>query len=241
MPLVVRFSSKARTANQSWWDIDPLTLLAAANAAVAAVKTGCQLYKDVKGAAGNVREILDDLHKQFGGKKLTKEQAVQYEKEKERVKEIAKTDPNDVIGQLGDYLGKFFDAYDQIEQLFYEEERNAKKVYKGDVSPSRRALQRVLILSRLDAMQTELREIMVYQTPPELGDVWTRFEKMRSQIGKEQETARKEEERAQRVADYKRSLEVVKWKRRMTYVIAVLLIVLELWALLITATTMRRF
>lgn len=90
-------------------------------------------------------------------------------------------------------------------------------------------------------MQTELREIMVYQTPPELGDVWTRFEKMRSQIGKEQETARKEEERAQRVADYKRSLEVVKWKRRMTYVIAVLLIVLELWALLITATTMRRF
>jgi len=82
---------------------------------------------------------------------------------------------------------------------------------------------------------------MVYQTPAELGDLWTRFEKMRSQIGKEQEAARKEEERVQRAADYKRSLEVVKWKRRMAYVIAVLLIVLEIWALLITATTMRRF
>ena len=36
-----------------------------ANAAVAAVKKGCQLYKDIKGAAGNVKEVLDDLDKQF--------------------------------------------------------------------------------------------------------------------------------------------------------------------------------
>jgi hypothetical protein len=125
--------------------------------------------------------------------------------------------------------------------LFYEEERNAKKVYKGDVSPSRRALQRVLILSRLDTMQAELREILVYQTPAELGDLWTRFEKMRSQIGKEQEAARKEEERLQRVADYQRGLKIAKWKRRMTYVIAILLVVLEVWALLITAAMTRRF
>lgn len=233
--------SKVRTVNQSWWAIDPLTLLAAANAAVAAVKTGCQLYKDVKGAAGNVKEILDDLHKQFGGQKLTKEQAVHYEKEKARVKEIAKADPNDVIGQLGDYLGKFFDSYDQIEQLFYEEERNAKKVYKGDVSPSKRALQRVLIRSRLDALQAELREVMVYQTPAELGDLWTRFEKMRSQIGKEQEVARRGEEQAQRVADYRRSLVIAKWKRRAAYVFVVLLVIVEIWALLITAAMTRRF
>ena len=232
---------EVKASNQSWWAIDPLTLLAAANAAVAAVKTGCQLYKDVKGAAGNVKEILDDLHKQFGGQKLTKEQAVHYEKEKARVKEIAKTDPNDVIGQLGDYLGKFFDAYDQIEQLFYEEEKNAKKVYKGDVSPNRRALQRVLILTRLDTMQAELREILVYQTPAELGDLWTRFEKMRSQIGKEQEAARKEEERVQKVADYQRGLKIAKWKRRMMSVIAILLVILEVWALLITAAMTRRF
>lgn len=90
-------------------------------------------------------------------------------------------------------------------------------------------------------MQAELREIMVYQTPPELGDVWTRFEKMRSQIGKEQEAARREEERVQRAGDYKRSLVIAKWKRRSAYVFVVLLIVIEIWALLITAATTRRF
>ena len=215
--------------------------MAAANAAVAAVKKGCQLYKDIKGAAGDVKAVLDDLHQQIAGKNLTREQKVKYEAEKERVKEIARTDPNDVIGQLGDHLGKFFDALDQIEQLYYEEEKKAKQVYKGDVSTSRRALQRVLILSRLDALQAVLREIMVYQTPPELGDLWTRFEKMRSQIGKEQEAARKEEDRKQKIADYKRSLRVAKWKQRAVYVVAVLLIVIEIWALLITAAMTRRF
>ena len=45
--------------------MDPITLFAMANAAVSAVKKGCQLYKDIKGAAGNVKEVLDDLDKQF--------------------------------------------------------------------------------------------------------------------------------------------------------------------------------
>ena len=94
-----------------------------ANAAVMAVKKGCQLYKDVKSAAGNVQEILDDLHSQFAGKKLTKVQVTQYEKEKERVKEIAKADPSMVLGELGQHLGTFFDTVDQVEALFYAEEK----------------------------------------------------------------------------------------------------------------------
>ena len=90
-----------------------------ASAAVSAVKKGCQLYKDVKSAAGDVQAILDDLQNQFAGKKLSKAQVAQYEKEKERVKEIGRSDPNDVLGQLADHLGKFFDAVDQVEALFY--------------------------------------------------------------------------------------------------------------------------
>ena len=33
--------------------MDPLTLFALANGAVQAIKKGCQLYKDIKGAAGD--------------------------------------------------------------------------------------------------------------------------------------------------------------------------------------------
>jgi len=211
-----------------------------ASAAVSAVKKGCQLYKDVKSAAGDVQAVLDDLQNQFAGKKLSKAQVTQYEKEKERVKEIGRSDPNDVLGQLADHLGKFFDAVDQVEALFYEEERNSTEVYKGEVSASRRALQRVLIRSRLEALQVELREMMVYQTPPELGNLWTRFEAMRVQIGKEQEVARAKEETQRAIARHKRKLVISKWQDRALYFVVVFIMALEIWGLLITIAMTRR-
>jgi len=211
-----------------------------ASAAVSAVKKGCQLYKDVKSAAGDVQAILDDLQNQFAGKKLSKAQVAQYEKEKERVKEIGRSDPNDVLGQLADHLGKFFDAVDQVEALFYEEEKQSTEVYKGEVSASRRALQRVLIRSRLEALQVELREMMVYQTPPELGNLWTRFEAMRVQIGKEQEVARAKEETQRAIARHKRKLVISKWQDRALYFVLVFIMALEIWGLLITIAMTRR-
>ena len=47
--------------------MDPLTLFALANGAVSAIKAGCKLYKDIKGAAGDVKEVLKDLDEQFHG------------------------------------------------------------------------------------------------------------------------------------------------------------------------------
>ena len=41
--------------------MDPLTLFALANGAVSAVKAGCKLYKDIKGAAGDVKDVIKDL------------------------------------------------------------------------------------------------------------------------------------------------------------------------------------
>lgn len=193
--------------------MDPLTLLALANGAVAAVKKGCQLYKDIKSAAGDVKGVLDDLDKQFNKihetKPPTREQRQQFEQKKKEVKENIQKDPNDVMSVIGDQLGVFFDAMDKIEELFYEEEKKAKEVYTGDVSLSRRALQRVLIRSRLEQMEVELREQMIYNVPADLKDLWTRFQQMRVQIIEEQTVARKikEKEDAVRAARRKRRME----------------------------------
>ena len=169
--------------------MDPLTLLALANGAVAAVKKGCQLYKDIKSAAGDVSEVLRDIDKQFAGRKVSKAQAEKIAEKKAEVRAAATTDPNDVISNIGSQLGDFFDAFDKIEQLFYEEERQAMEVYEGTESVSKRALNRVLIRSRLQLMQTEIKELMIYRSPPELKDLWSRFELMREQIGQEQKRA----------------------------------------------------
>ena len=222
--------------------MDPFTLLALANGAVAACKQGCKLYKDIKGAAGDVKEVLDDLKKQFSKiEHPTNEQKIQFNQEVQRVQEIAKADPNDTITQIGDHLGKFFDVLDQIEAVFWEEEKNSKQVYKGELSVSRRALQRVLIRSRLDQLQAEIREEMVYNTPPELGDLWTRFEKMRDKVVAEQKAAKDQELREIQKAQAKKRRMIREFKEQVTYFGAVLFVTLWLLGLLIMIRTSHTY
>ena len=205
--------------------MDPLTLLAAANAAIAAAKAGRKLYRDIKGTVGEVKEVLDDLKQQFNSKPRTAAEKIQYNAEVQRVQEVAKTDPNDAISQVGEHLGKFFDAMDAVEKIFWDEENNASKVYEGDVSLSRRALQRVLIRTRLDQMLEEIREEMVYRSPPEMKDVYTRFEAMRARIVGEQQVANEERRREQQIAAWKRRQMIEEMKEHAVWAGAIFFVV----------------
>jgi hypothetical protein len=176
------------------------TALFAATTAFQLVKEGCALYKEVKGVAGNVKQIYDEISGQFAGKTVSKEQAKKIETEKARIAEVAKTNPDEVIFKIGDELGNMFDAFDRLEALFWEQEREAKKLQGKDVSLKRMALKRILVRQRLLAMQVELREQMVYHSPPELGALWTQFEEMRGQIEEEQRLAREKQAREDMIA-----------------------------------------
>ena len=166
------------------------TALFAATTAFQLVKDGCALYKEVKGVAGNVKQIYDEISEQFAGKPISKEQAKKIETEKARVAEVAKANPDDIIFKIGDNLGEMFDAFDRLEELFWEQEREAKKVQTKDVSLKRMALKRILVRQKLMAMHAELKQQMIYHSPPELKDLWTQFEEMRNQIEEEQRIAR---------------------------------------------------
>lgn len=170
------------------------TALFAATTAFQLVKEGCALYKEVKGVAGNVKGIIDDINSQFSGKKVSKEQAKKIDEEKKRVQEVAKANPDEVMFKIGDELGNMFDAFDRVEALFWEQEREAKKVQSADVSLKRMALKRILVRQKLQAMHVEIREQMVYHSPPELGALWSQFEEMRNQIEAEQTEARAKQE-----------------------------------------------
>ncbi len=222
--------------------MDPLTLLAAANAAVVAVKKGCELYREIKGAAGEVKEVLDDLKSQF--QKIpnpTNEQKAKYNDEVRRAQEAAKADPNDTIGQIGDQLGAFFDAYDAIEQQFWQEETAATQVYKGEESLSRRALKRVLIRTRLEQMQTEIREMMVYRTPPELKDLWTRFEKMRERIVIEQAEAKAQELKQLQIVAARRRRMVEKMREYAAWAGAVAFVIVWMISVLLLVRTSHTY
>ena len=93
--------------------MDPITLFALANGAVSAVKAGCKLYKDIKGAAGDIRGVLKDLDEQFANnhrnKPATTTQRNAYIEEKNRVIELNKRDGDttSIYTEIGNHLGTY--------------------------------------------------------------------------------------------------------------------------------------
>lgn len=184
--------------------MDPLTLFALANGAVQAVKKGCELYKEIASAAGDVKGVLKDLEDQFNTRHKDNPPSTaernQYIQEKNRVLELSKQQPNDIYTQIGEELGVYFENYAKCSAIFEEEEKHSKEVYTGETSLGKRALQRVLMQSRLTAMEAELRELMVYNCPPELGDLYTRVYAMMERMKKEQTIAWAKKREADRIA-----------------------------------------
>jgi hypothetical protein len=176
--------------------MDPLTLFALANGAVSAVKAGCKLYKDIKGAAGEVKDVLKDMDEQF--KKLhppekppTIEQKNNFVKQKNEIVELNKKANSGahegIYREIGEHLGTYYDNFYKCMAVFDEEERRAEEeVYTGDASLGKRALQRVLMRKQLEQMSIDLRELMVYQSPPELGGLYTEVEAMMKHMGETQ-------------------------------------------------------
>lgn len=218
--------------------MDPLTLFALANGAVQAVKKGCELYKEIAGAASDVKGVLNDLEEQFNFKFKDRAPSTaernQYIQEKNRIIELSKQQPNDIYTQIGEELGVYFENYAKCSAIFEEEEKHDNEVYTGEVSLGKRALQRVLMQSRLTAMQAELRELMVYNCPPELGDLYTRVEKMMEKMKKQQAAAWIKKREADKIAAKKRRIRIehIKcnaWKYGIASVVLVYLIWL-VWA-----------
>ena len=70
--------------------------------------------------------------------------------------------------------------------LFRSERRSKTELFTGDASLGKRALQRVLMKKKLEQMSVDLRELVVYQSPPELGALWSDVNKMMDELGKQQ-------------------------------------------------------
>lgn len=215
--------------------MDPLTLFALANGAVQAVKKGCELYKEIAGVAGDVKSVLDDLEDQFHSRHKDRPPTIaeknQYIEEKNRLLELSKKQPDDIYTQIGEQLGVYFENYAKCTAIFEEEERRSKnEVYTGGDSLGKRALQRVLMQSRLTAMQAELRELMVYNCPTELGDLYTRVEKMMEKMKKEQAGALEKQIKAEKIAAAKKAKRINHIKcNAWRYGVAMVCIVYVIW------------
>jgi hypothetical protein len=221
--------------------MDPLTLFALANGAVQAVKKGCQLYKDIKGASGDIKGILKDLDEQFNNnhkdKPATTAQRNAYIEEKNRVIELNKKqgETTGIYQELTRYLGDYFDnMYKCMAVLGEEERKDREEIYEGDDSLGKRALQRVVMKKQLEQMTVELREMMIYQSPPELGALWTDVSEMMKEMGAQQKFLISRKMRAEERAAERRRQRLRHYAEELTYggfmiVMAITITLLMAW------------
>ncbi len=219
--------------------LDPLTIAAAYKAATSCIelaKKGIALYKEIKSTGGEVGGILKDLKEQFhktAGPSPSPAQVKQYNEEVKRVQKIAETPPAQALSDIWDHLGNFVDQYDIMAKAYIASEVAAHQVYRGEQSLARRALERLKVRHQLDSMLAEVREEMVYNTPSELGDLWTRFEKMWVQIVQEQNEALAEEMRKAQVARWQRERTLADLRAKAVWIGAVVFVLAWFSGLLI--------
>ena len=131
----------------------------------------------------------------------------------------------DVVQDISKHLGNFFTAHETLVKVVKEEEKKPKK----ETSLNQQALDRVLAQRRMAQMEVELRETLIYQSPPELGAVYTDFLEMRKVI--QEEKAKEEEEQAQqeRLKLWQRRQMLSSLQDKALYIIATTVVILYLY------------
>ena len=219
--------------------MDPISILFAANACVAAIKEGCELYKQAKTSFMEVKATVDEavgiakevhgfwgkLASMFGGEpKPTQSQPVAKKKEK-----YIAVDETKVMADVVSRLTEFFKLQEQLATHIREEEEKSKTVYDPDANLMEAALKRVMAQDQMAALEVTIREVMVYQSPPEMGAMYSKVFEMRDIIKEEQEGARLKEEAKERYKAWQRAEAKRNFQQKSAYLVGTTIFLLYLW------------
>ena len=99
-------------------------------------------------------------------------------------------DVSDIVGDIGKNLGAFFTH----QESFKEAEKEAKKnPLPKNISINEEAMNRILRQQQIDQMETELREMIIYQVG--MPGLWQKFTEMREIVRKEREKIERDEKK----------------------------------------------
>lgn len=126
-------------------------------------------------------------------------------------------------------LTEFFKLQEQLAAHIREEEEKSKNVYDPDQNLMESALKRVMAQQEMDNLVVQIRECMVYQSPPEMGALYSEVFSMREKIEEEQTQARLKEEAKKRQELWLRKEEERNFQLKLGYLIATTIFLLYLW------------
>ena len=242
--------------------MDPISILFAANACVAAIKEGCELYKQAKETFVEVKETYDEVAgivqeaqgflgpviAFFGklfqapsgngapaqGKPAAKAQPVAKKTKK------AYVDETKVMADVVKQLTEFFKLQEQLAAHIREEEEKSKNVYDPNANLMEAALNRVMALDQMAALEVTIRETMVYRSPPEMGALYSKVFDMRDVIKEEQQSARLKQEAKERYKAWQRQEAKRDFQQKSAYLVATMFLLLYLWMLLLYVNRMGK-
>jgi hypothetical protein len=131
----------------------------------------------------------------------------------------------DVVAQLTE----FFKLQEKLAAHIREEEEKSKNVYDPDSNLMEAALKRVMAMDQMAELEKTIRETMVYQSPPEMGAIYSKTFEMRDIIKEEQENARLKEEAKERYKAWQRQEAKRDFQAKSAYLAATLILLLYLW------------
>jgi len=167
------------------------------------IQAGCDLYKQAKESFVEIRNTANEvvaIGKEvkgiwgtllgFFGNKPKPQVAKPVGKPKKS--DFVAVDETQVKAEIVKNLSEFFKLQEQLETHIRESEEKARTVvFSDDVNLMEEALNRVLAQQEMERLVVQIRECMVYQSPPEMGALYSEVFSMRDIIAEEQAKARK--------------------------------------------------
>jgi hypothetical protein len=151
----------------------------------------------------------------------------------------AYVDETQVMADVVKQLTEFFRLQEKLAAHIREEEERSQNVYDPDANLMESALNRVMAMDQMAALEVTIRETMVYQSPPEMGALYSKVFEMRDVIQEEQEKARLAEEARERYKRWQQHQRKGKLQLRIAVLLAALFLVgyLHLWIQILSHKT----
>jgi hypothetical protein len=243
----------------------PLLILAGALKAVEAIQQGCELYKEykgtvlkakatfdeVKGIATEVTEVSTSLWgfiKSFfeppkPPPPTVSKQPVQdpVQVPKKPVKQATpEYDEQLIKNELIKNLKVFFKAMIAIHKKIAEQQLRIDTQYIEPDELLDVSLDLVIAKKEMEKAQKEIREVMIYQSPPELGALYTDVIEMFGIVQEKQEITHLRALKQRKEEVLKKHKLINKIRQRIAWVVVMALIVMEIWGLTIALLLARQ-
>jgi hypothetical protein len=197
---------------------------------------------EVVGAAKEAQGVWRRIRSYFAGPKPNRgnqDKPVAKAAGKKKDAYVA-VDETKVMVTIVQQLSEFFKLQETLAAHIREEEEKSRSIFNPDQNQMEAALKRVMAMDQMAALEVQIRETMVYQSPPEMGALYSKVFEMRDVIAAEQEAARLAQEQKERRLRWLRHQRQANLNLKAGASVLTLILILYLWTWFVWLSQWRK-